>query len=186
MHFSYQFTYQNGRSREKVCNVLPCAFYFMVDIFQFCVIWCWKRSNKCVLAVAIWTNYQWKKLEESRSHSHVGSCWIYQLKLTGMWCLSCLEDWKEEKRNRWLNRVCLLPMGRAIMMMVQPHTQGLSFPWPAVRKRATLERSNLKFQNIVLRFESHMPGFHMNDQRTSWNSFALFLKPIKVNPVTEL
>ena len=38
-----------------------------------------------------------------------------------------------------------------------PRTQGLRSPWPAVGKRTTLERSDLKSENIGLAVELRMP-----------------------------
>ena len=66
------------------------------------------------------------------------------------------------------------------------HTQGLRNSWPAVGKRATLEASDYKPQNIRLPAELHISDsvetlvFH-------FRLFPLFIKlHIKIEPVTEL
>ena len=55
-------------------------------------------------------------------------------------------------------------------------------------KRATLERSDLKSENIGLPVELRMPSFQKNGSTNSFyiRPFRLSLKPIKIDPAAEL
>jgi len=65
-------------------------------------------------------------------------------------------------------------------------------PWVFVpldqrsRKRATLESSDWKSQNIGLPDELRMPSFQKRDPKNFFRPFLLFSKPIKIDPTTEL
>ena len=76
------------------------------------------------------------------------------------------------------------------MCLCHPRTQSLHSPWPTVRKQAALGRSDLKFENIRLLFELHMFSWQTRGSIETlvfyFCSFPLFLKPTKIEPVTEL
>ena len=97
---------------------------------------------------------------------------------------------KNKKNVNKLSRVRSTDWKSSLSKPIHPRTQRLCSPWPAVGKRETLERSDLKSDNIGLPVELRMLSWQTRGSFETlvfyFRSFPLFLKPIKIEPVTEL